>query len=457
MASSIRQSEKAPRYFERRDGSAFVPIGLNIAFQRFLGDDEEKTFAAYERQFSALEANSGNFARLWLGLPFIDVEPEREGCFDPIRARRLATIAKIAGRHGIQLKITLGHFRDLKAGCQKELFPGAPSFANDVHRPERGGSCESMEDYLSSKQGRAAFVARMAYIANALKDARNIMAVELWNEVNAVSAPEQAWKSWTEAMLPEIKRLFPDSLAIQSLGSFDSASSERACGWLCSLADNDCKQAHRYLDLGAELDVCRGPLDILCSDAVAWLLAHGPERPAILAEAGAVEPCHSAPSKLYALDKEGVMLHDILFAPFFSGSAGTGQAWHWDFYVERNALWSHFKRFAEAIEGVDPIARRLVPLRLDGSGLRVYALKGRGMSLLWCRDASSDWRSELVEGKPAQLLENLSLDLGSLEGRAEAYCPWSGERLEAVREGATLKLPPFRRSIVVKLIEDSSI
>ena len=31
-------------------------------------------------------------------------------------------------------------------------------------------------------------------------------------------------------------------------------------------------------------------------------------------------------------------LHDVLFAPFFAGSAGTGQIWHWNTYVERHEL-----------------------------------------------------------------------------------------------------------------------
>jgi hypothetical protein len=38
----------------------------------------------------------------------------------------------------------------------------------------------------------------------------------------------------------------------------------------------------------------------------------------LLAQSGAVEPSHSGPSKLYAKDKDGIILHDILFTPFFA-------------------------------------------------------------------------------------------------------------------------------------------
>ena len=46
------------------------------------------------------------------------------------------------------------------------------------------------------------------------------------------------------------------------------------------------------------------------------MLDRRPDRPAVLAETGAVKRCHAGPSDLYEADKEGVILHDALFAPF---------------------------------------------------------------------------------------------------------------------------------------------
>src|SRR5215471_7201197 len=107
---------------------------------------------------------------------------------------------------------------------------------------------------------------------------------------------------------------------------------------------NDIAQVHRYLDLGASLDACKGPVDVLAAEAVRELLAFQPGKPVILAESGAVEPRHSGPFKLYTADQDGVLLHDILFAPFFAGAAGPSQIWHWDAYVAKNGLWQHFRR-----------------------------------------------------------------------------------------------------------------
>jgi len=50
-------------------------------------------------------------------------------------------------------------------------------------------------------------------------------------------------------------------------------------------------------------------------------------------------PASGGPFKLYEKDKAGVILHDVLFAPFSAGAAGTGYCWHWDKYIDKNGLW----------------------------------------------------------------------------------------------------------------------
>jgi len=74
---------------------------------------------------------------------------------------------------------------------------------------------------------------------------------------------------------------------------------------------------------------------------------------------------------------------DILFAPFFSGSAGAGMSWHWESYVHRNNLWYHFQRFNEVIKGINPIKEGFVPSKAETRDLRVYLLKGKKTNLVW--------------------------------------------------------------------------
>lgn len=83
------------------------------------------------------------------------------------------------------------------------------------------GSFDSIDEFLSSPEGDAVFLAKLDFLAEAFRSEPAIMAWELWNEVNC-TGPFELWSRWSERMLPELKRRFPNHLALQSLGSYDS-------------------------------------------------------------------------------------------------------------------------------------------------------------------------------------------------------------------------------------------
>ena len=186
-------------------------------------------------------------------------------------------------------------------------------------------------------------------------------------------------------------------------------------------------------------------MDIVAASAIRELLPRT-QGPVILAETGAVNPGHAGPFKYYAKDKEGTLLHDALFAAFFCGSAGCGQIWHWDeHYVDRNNLWWQFGRFANAIKGVDPVKEKFRPFYTECHQVRLYGLRGEKTTLIWMRDKRCDWKSELEGGKPAEVIANGWLPIRNCT--FECYDPWSDKWTSI----AAPKLPPFRRSLVVKM------
>jgi hypothetical protein len=176
----------------------------------------------------------------------------------------------------------------------------------------------------------------------------------------------------------------------------------------------------------------------------------------ILAESGAVEPSHTGPFKLYAKDTNGVILHDVLFAPFFAGAAGPGHIWHWDAYVAKYNLWWHFGRFAEAVRGIDPPAEHFQPTTLPHERLDVAVLEGTRTWLIWCRDSKNDWRSELANDTPPEMLSGAAIDLGDKAGslvgaKVRRYDPWRNRWSDAEIAGGKIALPEFQRSLVVKI------
>ncbi|MEN6497591.1 MAG: hypothetical protein ABFD16_25100 [Thermoguttaceae bacterium] len=447
----VRVSPRDARYFELSNGSRYVPIGLNLATSPTgvkLGVSKVPELPDYERWFRLLSENGGNYARVWLGSRTFDVEHEKSGQYDPECAKRIDQLLVLARRYGIRLKLCLEYFRHVGDGPQ-------PNFAKKLHHVSQGGLAQTTADFFDTPAGRAQFQRKLAWLQTRYGDDPIVFGWELWNEMNCIAGGD--WAAWTEVMLADLHRRFPKNLAMQSLGSFDRAEQrERHYRRLCTMPGNDVLQVHRYLDLGAKLDVCRGPVDLLAADAVRELLAFGVRKPILLAESGAVEPSHSGPFKLYEKDRAGIILHDVLFAPFFAGAAGPGHVWHWDRYVERMNLWHHFARFAKAVEGLDPAAEQFQPGVVEHPRLRILTLKGRSVLLAWCRDPENTWQSELAEEKPPQAIDGASVDLQRALGSspavsASAYDPWENRSVELRMDGTRLVLPKFSRSIVVRV------
>lgn len=437
-SACVRKSPRDPRYFELSDGRPYIPIGFNL-----VGAPAEKDF---ESILDTMAANKVNYCRVWLDQRPWQVERRAVGVYDEAAAKVLRRFLDLALARGIRVKLCTEYFRNILP--ERKLWSD-----NLIYHKANGGPFESMPDFLTSAAGQALYRRKLAFYQAQIGDHPAVFAWELWNEMNAVRGE---WPQWTALMLPELHRLFPKNLCVQSLGSFDRNNARDAYRKLLALPDNDVAQVHRYLDQGAALEICHGPVDLLAVDAVRELLAMNPGRPVILAETGAVKPSHSGVSDLYARDKDGTLLHDMLFAPFFAGAAGTGDPWWWEQSIRRPNLWHHFARFAHAVEGIDPAAEHFEPLTVPHERLRVLALQGRTTLLAWCRDSKNDWRAELERGESPEQLAGLKLDLGGQlggmkVGAAKIYSPWTDQWSELEIKNGIATLPAFQRSLVIKI------
>ncbi len=454
--SFVQVSERDARYFQLSGGEPYVPIGLNAVNPRRSGGrelpDTDEGLAVMEGWMERLSENGGNHLRVWLGRGFWNVEHERCGEYDEERAERIDALLELARRYGIRLKMTLEHFREIEPGKE-----GTTWAFRGLHHVSRGGTAESIADWFDGEASRSLFKDKLAWYADRYGDEPTVYGWELWNEVNTVRGGD--YMAWTEEMLGELHRLFPRNLCMQSLGSFDVARKRPVYERLSTMAGNDVVQVHRYLDPRAGLSVCRGPVDLLAADAVCELQKFRPGRPIVLAESGAVKPNHGGPFELYGEDTAGIILHDVLFAPFFAGAAGSGQNWHWGCYVDANDLWWQFGRFAEALDGVNPPAEDFTPTMFYHPRLRVYALIGCRQTLAWCRDTQNNWMTELREGEAPPTVEGATVDLPEkvpmgLEPRFRTYDPWE-DRWDAPEvDGRQVRLPPFSRSIILRIEHD---
>jgi hypothetical protein len=451
----IGVSSVNPAYFSFSDGKTYIPVGINmINPSGKYHSKPDSAFIEIERWMSSLAANGGNYIRIWLSESFWDMEDSKAGQYSEEKIRRIDRFVELARKYNLRIKITLEHFRSVTLEENNQSW--ATKF---VYHTSHGGPLDSVRQYLTTGEGRNLFLSKADFYRQRYGADTLFFGWELWNEMNAMHGPQDTvFFEWNSTMLGEVKARFPENLVMQSFGSFDNEEVRPAYRKLMLLPGNEVAQIHRYLDPGADLEVCQAPMDIICSSAIDEILSYNTGKPVLLAETGAVESRHSGPSKLYAADTAGILLHDILFAPFFSGSAGTGMCWHWESYVDRNNLWHHFGRFTEAIKGVDPVAENFVPSRAEKDNMRIYILKGTRTILMWIRDSRNNWKSEIEDNQAAPVNQAAVLDMGVLGisdryRHISVYDPWKNRWENAEQNGGSIKLPGFRRSVVVKLSE----
>lgn len=447
--SYVRVSVKNPSYLELTNGSPYIPIGTNLCILRdaqtnaagetivrLLSDEE--ALERLEFYFQKISENGGNYARIWLGMPQFDIETERPGHFDPKKIENVRRMLDLASKYGIRLKLCIEHFR--KLGEEGPWENGHVTFSKPIYRE----TLKNMQGFTDTETGRAYYLARTAKYIEEFGSHPAVYGWELWNEVYF---PVE----WTYFMLDRVNAMQPKQMVFQSLGSFDSEVQYQRNVEYTNIPKNILLQIHRYYDPGAPLPICQAPMDQLCASAVQTPRSWGVKKPILATELGAVKSRHSGPSELYEIDTEGVLFHDILFAPFFTGSAGSGHCWHWNIYLEKHDLWWQIGRFTEAIKGVNPIEEAFEPFTSEQNGLRLYGLKGTKTTLVWIRDGENDSKKELIEKKPVETRQNVTVKLdGIAAGTLDCYDPWTNTHTELTVKDGVVTIPALKRSCVLR-------
>jgi hypothetical protein len=445
-------SPENPAYFQLSDGTPYIPIGINMINPNYPIKDPDSALMEVESWMKNLSENGGNYVRVWLSQSFWDMEQKKAGEYDMEKVRRIDKFIEYARKYGLRIKMTLEHFRSVTLDENPQSW--ATKF---IYHTSEGGPLENIGQYLTTEAGHKLFLDKLDFYQERYGSDTLFFGWELWNEMNAMRGPEDsAFFAWNEMMLGETKKRFPENLVMQSFGSFDRESVRDTYRRMIELPGNEVAQIHRYLDLGADMEVCHAPMDIITSSAIEELLSYNLNKPAILAETGGVEPSHTGPIRYYQKDTAGILLHDVLFAPFFSGSAGTGMIWHWNAYVAPNNLWYHFARFGRAIQGINPITEKFHPYKIETEKFRIYTLKGIKNTLIWIRDKTNTWRSELEEGIPPGLIGNASIDANVLNisqpvRQIKVYDPWKDKWSGTVIVNNRIPLPDFERSLVLRI------
>ena len=91
--------------------------------------------------------------------PFWDVEHERSGVYDEEKARRIDALVAMARRHGVRLKLTIEHFREMSDA------PRQPWANKPLHLRANGGTATGMPDFFKGEDSRARFRKKLEWLA----------------------------------------------------------------------------------------------------------------------------------------------------------------------------------------------------------------------------------------------------------------------------------------------------
>jgi hypothetical protein len=214
----------------------------------------------------------------------------------------------------------------------------------------------------------------------------------------------------------------------------------------------DFQQVHRYLDQGSPMEICRHDPPEFSVEAVQR--TRRPDRPVLLAETGAVNDAHTGPFRFYRTDDRGIIFHDTTVPAFFAGAAGSGNIWHWESYVDQKDLWSGYRPLADLLEGIQLDAEGFAPFDLSSEHVWFLGLKGNRHVLAWVRNKADSWYAVLRDGRKPPLRRDQEFDLGRVGvrgGEVEVFRPWRDARGEVRLTGGSLRLPPFRYGLMLRI------
>jgi hypothetical protein len=378
----VRASRRNPQFFEDESGHAFFPIGENLCMYK----GREGTYY-FDRMLAHLAAAGGNYVRLWqeyyvpqdpkivaapgdadyAGFP-LETQATGLGRYDLASAWRFDYVSALAERLGIHYQLT----SEMAVWWLERLKYRWP---RNIYNAANGGPCAKPIDYLTSPRAREFVKRRLRYSVARWGYATNLLAWELWNEVDLLddfsSAPNVAWH---REMGDYLKQIDPFGHLI--------TTSWRDPG-MFALPEITLVQAHSYW--AQPYDAAQYSLQ----DTDHLMRPFG--KPFFFGEQG-IEGDRS-------VDPEGKVFHDCMWTTAVSGAAGVGMWWWWD-YVESNNLYHHYAALAKFLAGIDWPARKWTPIHLALPNLpvtmNVYGVSGGDRALLWLHDPLA---FRIIDGK----------------------------------------------------------
>ena len=451
-AGFIRRHPHDPRYLAFDNGETFFPVGINI------GWGGSRPLEDYQRWLDRLSANGGTLIRVWMASWSFGIEWKDTGLGDYTnrlqRAWLLDQVFRLAEARGVSLELVLLNHGAFSATVN-------PEWVDNPYNAANGGPCATPADFAADPLAHQLFQRRLRYIAARWAYSPSLMAWEWWNEADWTPITNPDMAAWIQAMTPLLKQYDPYNHLIST--SYAQSSNPE----IAALPEIDFAQLHLYSSIDPAVDF---------PDMYQDWTAAVPGKPVLFAEFGASVGGEDERSD----DRQGLHLHNAIWASTFSGYASTAMYWWWDSYVDPLDLWSVFGRLSRFLDGEDMVALQPGKAVLSSREIPYQVLQNDHRLLVWLHDRRFELnalqRERGMAGLTGQTLpvnwvylppavSGLTLKIINLQDgayRAYWYSPHQGQWLQAVElqvsgGEATLSVPDFQGDLALKVLPANEV
>ncbi|NLG82889.1 MAG: hypothetical protein GX490_10315 [Bacilli bacterium] len=312
----IQIEPKHKHNFVFQNGELFIPLGQNTAWYT---SSTRRTYD-YDVWFSKMHENGANAARIWLATWGFSLHwGSNYDEFRLDRAAELDRVLDLAQEYDIFILLTLINHGQFSANVNAEWSKNPWNVIN-------GGILSKPNQFFYNKKAKDTYKSQLLYIIGRYGYSSNIIAWELWNEVDWTDDFNTLdVRTWHREMTEFIKNNDPYNHLVST-----SFKGETHSIYTLNLLDFTNPHSYGYASQNINATLPNRIKDI-------W---ESYQKPVFYSEIG-INWENGA--KTTQADPTGISIHQQNWAGMMSGAVGGAMNWWWDSWVHPNDLYYRFK------------------------------------------------------------------------------------------------------------------
>ncbi len=464
----LAQSTKDSRYLVDPAGKPVFLLGHNLGW--LVNQQGPLGTARWHEALDRMGKAGLNYARVWTCSWSLSIKTPRAYRFDLADAWKLDQVLEHAAGRGIHVQLCLDNFDDFRNKRHiSPFFSGAKPV------------CKTTRDFFTLKAARRMHAARLRYMVARYGHHQNLMAWELWNEldycIDKKARPEELARARKEYLVPWARSAARELAALDRRRRMVTCSLADGTVWpeLAGAPEIGLIESHSYLYMP---DLVRGKPALAARAVLAaaskQFAKYG--KPGFVSEFG-FGGMGKPESDINRTDKLGIHLHNGLWHSALSGHAGVVALWWWDSYLAppgdeeqakteitgEDRYW-HYRALGKYLKGVDWLAgwKKLTvsPPAAKGPHPLIVGMRTDQAVLVWVADQENTWyKRSVLKYKPVRITKAAFTVDGLVPGeyQVEWWDTYSGKRRTASRQATgergslRVRVPSFSRDVAARI------